>query len=77
MRTADPSRRRRVIEVLYVQDRPHYRATLALVDRVRVSWASTPLGLLSGQVQDPMGRLGEAAKHLAATGLGAFQLAAP
>jgi hypothetical protein len=27
---------------------------------------ATPLGLLSCQVQDPMGRLGEAAEHLAA-----------
>ena len=35
MRAADPSRRRPVIEVLYVQDCPHYRETLALVDRVR------------------------------------------
>jgi hypothetical protein len=35
MRTTDPSRRRPVIEVLYVQDCPHYRETLALVDRVR------------------------------------------
>ncbi len=35
MRTADPSRRGPVIEVLYVQDCPHYQATLALVDRVR------------------------------------------
>jgi len=35
MRTTDPSRRRLVIEVLYVRDCPHYRETLALVDRVR------------------------------------------
>ena len=35
MRTTDPSRRRPVIEVLYVQDCPHSRETLALVDRVR------------------------------------------
>jgi hypothetical protein len=35
MRTGDPSRRRPVIEVLYVQDCPHYQDTLALVDRVR------------------------------------------
>jgi hypothetical protein len=35
MTTTDPSRRRPVIEVLYVQDCPHYRDTLALVDRVR------------------------------------------
>ena len=35
MSTADQSRRRPVIEVLYVQDCPHYRETLALVDRVR------------------------------------------
>jgi hypothetical protein len=35
MRTADPSRRRPVVEVLYVQDCPHYQATLALVERVR------------------------------------------
>ena len=35
MRTADPSRRRPVIEVLYVQNCPHYRETLAVVDRVR------------------------------------------
>jgi hypothetical protein len=35
MRTAVPSRRRPVIEVLYVQDCPHYQQTLALVDRLR------------------------------------------
>jgi hypothetical protein len=35
MSTADESRRRPVIEVLYVQDCPHYQATLALVERVR------------------------------------------
>ena len=35
MTTADPSRRRPVIEVLYVQDCPHYQATLALVERIR------------------------------------------
>jgi hypothetical protein len=35
MRSADPSRRRPVIEVLYVQDRPHYQDTPAVVDRVR------------------------------------------
>jgi hypothetical protein len=35
MRTADPSRRRPVIEVLYVQDCHHYGETLALVARVR------------------------------------------
>jgi hypothetical protein len=35
MRTTDPSRRRPVIEVLYVRDCPHYRETLALVDPVR------------------------------------------
>jgi hypothetical protein len=35
MTTADPSRRRPVIEVLYVQDCPHYQDTLALVERVR------------------------------------------
>jgi hypothetical protein len=36
MRTTDRSRRRRpVIEVLYVQDCPHYPGTLALVERVR------------------------------------------
>jgi hypothetical protein len=35
MTTADRSRRRPVIEVLYVQDCPHYQATLALVERVR------------------------------------------
>ena len=35
MTTADPSRRRPVIEVLYVQDCPHYQATLALVERLR------------------------------------------
>ena len=27
---------------------------------------ASPLGLSSGQVQDPMGRLGEAAEHLVA-----------
>jgi hypothetical protein len=35
MMTTDPSGPRPVIEVLYVQDCPHYRDTLALVDRVR------------------------------------------
>ena len=35
MTTADPSRRRPVIEVLYVRDCPHYQATLAMVERVR------------------------------------------
>jgi hypothetical protein len=35
MRTTDPLRRRPDIEVLYVQDCPHFRDTLALVDRVR------------------------------------------
>jgi hypothetical protein len=35
MSTADQSRRRPVIEVLYVQDCPYYQATLALVERVR------------------------------------------
>ena len=35
MTTAGRSRRRPVIEVLYVQDCPHYQATLALVERVR------------------------------------------
>src|SRR4029453_18896428 len=35
MTTRDPSRRRPVVEVLYVQDCPHYQATLALVERVR------------------------------------------
>jgi hypothetical protein len=35
MTTADPSRRRPVIEVLYVRDCPHYQDTLALVERVR------------------------------------------
>jgi hypothetical protein len=35
MTTADPSRRRPVIEVLYVLDCPHYPDTLALVERVR------------------------------------------
>jgi hypothetical protein len=35
MTTTDQPRRRPVIEVLYVQDCPHYRETLALVDRVR------------------------------------------
>jgi hypothetical protein len=34
MATGQP-RRRPVIEVLYVQDCPHYRGTLALVERVR------------------------------------------
>ena len=33
--TDQPSRRRPVIEVLYVQDCPHYPATLALVERVQ------------------------------------------
>jgi hypothetical protein len=35
MTTTGPSRRRPVIEVLYVQDCPHYRDTLALVERIR------------------------------------------
>ena len=35
MTTADRPRPRPVIEVLYVQDCPHYPATLALVERVR------------------------------------------
>jgi hypothetical protein len=33
--TTDRSGRRPVIEVLYVQDCPHYRGTLALVEQVR------------------------------------------
>jgi hypothetical protein len=35
MTTTDEPRRRPVIEVLYVQDCPHYPATLALVERAR------------------------------------------
>jgi hypothetical protein len=35
MTTTDQPRRRPVIEVLYVQDCPHYQETLALVERVR------------------------------------------
>jgi hypothetical protein len=35
MTTTDQPRPRPVIEVLYVQDCPHYPATLALVERVR------------------------------------------
>ena len=35
MTTADRARRRPGLEVLYVQDCPHYQATLALVERVR------------------------------------------
>jgi hypothetical protein len=35
MTTTDQPRRRPVIEVLYVQDCPHYQQTLALVDQVR------------------------------------------
>jgi hypothetical protein len=35
MTTTDRPRHRPVIEVLYVQDCPHYPATLALVERVR------------------------------------------
>jgi hypothetical protein len=35
MRPADQAGRRPVIEVLYVQDCPHYPATLALVERVQ------------------------------------------
>jgi len=35
MTTTDQPSRRPVIEVLYVQDCPHYRETLALVERVR------------------------------------------
>ena len=37
MTTTDQPRPRPVIEVLYVQDCPHYRETLALVERVRVA----------------------------------------
>jgi len=35
MTTTDQPGRRPVVEVLYVQDCPHYPATLALVERVR------------------------------------------
>jgi hypothetical protein len=35
MTTTDQPRHRPVIEVLYVQDCPHYRETLALVERIR------------------------------------------
>jgi hypothetical protein len=35
MTKTDQPRHRPVIEVLYVQDCPHYQATLALVERVR------------------------------------------
>ena len=35
MMATEQSRRRPVIEVLYVQDCPHYRETLALVDRIQ------------------------------------------
>ena len=35
MTTTEPSGPRPIIEVLYVQDCPHYPATLALVERVR------------------------------------------
>lgn len=35
MTTTDQPRRRPVIEVLYVQDCPHYQDTLAMVERVR------------------------------------------
>jgi hypothetical protein len=35
MTTIEQPRRRPVIEVLYVQDCPHYQQTLALVDQVR------------------------------------------
>jgi hypothetical protein len=35
MTTTDKPRHRPVIEVLYVQDCPHYRETLALVERIR------------------------------------------
>ncbi len=34
MTTTDQPRRRPVVEVLYVQDCPHYPATLALVERI-------------------------------------------
>ena len=37
MTTTDRPRRRPVIEVLYVQDCPHYPATLALVERLRAN----------------------------------------
>jgi hypothetical protein len=40
MTTADRSGRRPVIEVLYVKDCPHYRETLAMVERVRAEVAS-------------------------------------
>jgi hypothetical protein len=39
MTTTDQLRRRPVIEVLYVQDCPHYPGTLALVERVRAELA--------------------------------------
>jgi hypothetical protein len=35
MMATDQPRRRPVIEVLYAQDCPHYRETLAMVERVR------------------------------------------
>jgi hypothetical protein len=35
MTTTEQPRRRPVIEILYVQNCPHYQQTLALVDRVR------------------------------------------
>jgi len=35
MMATEQSRRRPVIEVLYVQDCPHYRETLALVERIQ------------------------------------------
>ena len=51
MRTTDPSRRRPVIEVLYVQECPHYPATLALVERVR--FAGSPTVRVDGHDVEP------------------------
>jgi hypothetical protein len=49
MTTADRSRRLPVIEVLYVQDCPHYQHTLALVDRVR---GELGIDTLAGQPEE-------------------------
>jgi hypothetical protein len=37
---------------------------------------AAPLGFLPGQVQDPVGRLGEPAEHLAPTRFGTMHMAA-
>ena len=38
---------------------------------------ASPLGLLPGQIQDPMGRLGEAAEHLVSARTGTMHCSSP